>query len=241
MISDIFRFFLLTLCLFGFIAISQPALAQSEEGFLRKWFPILFGEDREPGPEDTLVAPFAEDQQQKILENQESPPRLGGAEKPLDRSHITFRELEAWIVKKTSTGMSFDDETFEMTVTSLKPFFSQNALQEYINFLSQQGIYAPVLEEGKSLHSVISELPSLTYWDETCPHLASEFLHDDRYHWRFDLQVVYAIKDKDSTNYDAIDQRPGDTVTIQIIVGRVPYSDNPDGLKIHSWRKAQRC
>lgn len=241
MISGFSRFFLISICALTFISVSQPVLAQTEEGFLQKWFPILFGDDNKPGPEDTLVAPFADNQQEKIRENSKSVPKLGSTEKPLDKLHIPHRELQEWVTQKVSTGMSFDDETFESTVTSLKPYFSQPALQEYINFLGQQGIYSKIIDDGMSLSSIISERPHLTYWDDSCPELTSEFIQNNRYHWRFDVSVIYGILDKNVVSYDQIDQRSGQDVAIHIVVQRVPYSDNSDGLKIVSWQRARAC
>lgn len=235
------RIFLITACFLAFMSVSQPSLAQSEDSFLRKWFPILFGEDSEPGPEDTLVAPFAENQEEKISENKKSPPVLGSKEKPLDKPHISYEELQTWVVRKVSTGMNFDDETFESSVTSLKPFFTQQALQEYINFLDQQGIYSQVINNNKVLNSTIAELPVLTYWDESCPGMVSEFTHNGRYHWRFDVNVVYGIMDKTTTSYDQMAEASGNNVTVQVVVSRVPYSDNPTGLKILSWKRARPC
>ena len=216
------------------------ALAQ-DDNFLRKWFPILFGESDEPGPEDTLVAPFAEDKSGKIRQNEIAKPKLGNIEANLNEAHLSHKEIQEWVVDKISLGMNFDDATFPDHLDQLRPHMTDDAVQSYINFLGSEGIYNKVLSEKKALKSVLSDRPVLTYYDDSCPDLISEFIQLDRYHWRFDVNIVYAIMDKNVRDFAQAGARSGRETIVRVLVSRAKPDEGPDGLVIKDWGYGRPC
>lgn len=241
-----FRFFafLFMLSFMSVATLSPSAFAQDkpeQKTFLEKWFPLLFGEDDKPGPEDTLVAPFATDKEDKVRQNSVSAPELSTNGKPLDEAHISYREIQDWVTDKVSQAMNFDNGTLESNVTDLQPHFTEETLQEYVNFLGSEGIYERVRREDKALSSVIVDKPVLTYWDDTCRDQVSEFIQAGRYHWRFDTRVVYSIIDQSQSGQAQAASATGNETSIRVLVARAPRSEAPDGLQVVGWSYADPC
>lgn len=243
------------LCIATLITTASPyrALAQLQDpagpqdvlnaptekpSLLKKWVPLLFGEDSKPGPQDTLVAPFADDQAKKIQENAKSAPILGDQQAPLDHPHISHQEIQQWLVDKISRALNFDVDTMETSITSMRQDFTANALQEYVNMLGSEGIFSAVRNQEMTLSSIIFEAPVLTFWDNSCRQNISEFTQDGRYYWRFDSQVIYNLSGQDSSNGS---NNSGKNVDIRVLIGRVDNTTNPSGLQIISWTYAKPC
>ena len=242
MLVHIFKnIFITFFCVCLIFTLTSVDAHATEDNFLKRWFPILFGESNEPGPEDTLVAPFADNQQQKIQENSLNAPSLGKAQTNLAQSHLSYRELQEWVIEKISIGMNFDDGTFNSNLQSLKPHMAQDAVQGYVNFLGSEGIYDAVINNRKSVSSVISDKPVLTFWDDKCPALISEFIQSGRYHWRFDINVVYTVLDKDAQSYAQVSTNSGRETIIRVLVSRGDPNVYKDGLVILSWDFGKPC
>lgn len=217
------------------------APSYAEDGFLRKYFPILFGEDGKVGPEDTLVAPFADDAAEKEKENKKAPPKLGNPDKPLDKPHLSYIEIQDWAMDKVSNAMNVEEGTFQTNLKELRPHFTNNALQLYIAYLEELGIASELRNNDKILSTIIMDRPVQTYWDESCKHLISEYLQSGRYHWRFDMNIIYALKDKSASDYSKVTEREGTKAQIRILIRRASSENSADGLVIMDWGPATPC
>lgn len=214
---------------------------QKRKKALRSWLPLLFGEDDEQGPEDTLVAPFADNIEQKMEENERQPPQLGEKEAPLNEPHIPYREVQAWVIRRISEGMNFENTNFPDVLSKLRPHMSADAVQGYVNFLGSEGIYKQAVTGPKVINSIITSQPVLSYYDESCPELISEFIQSDRYHWRFDVDLIYSLLDKDIENYSKANSNAGQQTLIRVLVAREDKERAPDGLIILEWGYGRAC
>ena len=173
--------------------------------------------------------------------NNAEAPTLRNEAAPLSEPHLSKSEIQRWVLDKVTSALNFDDTTYSSNLNMLTPYMSDDATQQFVNFLGSQGIYEQVVNKSQSIRAISSATPSLTYWDRTCRDQMSEFIKAGRYYWRFDIPVVYAISSKNTRNLSNVAARSGRQVTVRILVSRAGRDVNDDGLVIRGWALADPC
>lgn len=181
--------------------------------------PMVFVEDKTPKPEDTLVAPFADDAGAK--QNANAP--LPVNDVPLDQPHRTADEIGAWVTTTVSTVLSFDAGDFGKELKGTENYFTPEGLASYLSFLDSSGYRARIVNEGDRMGNFIKE----------DPFLLNKGAAGGTYHWLFEVPVMVSFLPNGSRDVRTEATR-NEELVINVDVVRVPGSIG-EAVRIYNW------
>ncbi|MGB0720187.1 MAG: DotI/IcmL family type IV secretion protein [Bdellovibrionales bacterium] len=205
-------FFAIVLC---FICV--PA---AQAGWLEFFFPSL--KDQGPDPAQTLVAPFAAQEQEG--EAQEKLDHLPVNAVPLDKPHRLTHEVTDWVMQNTGFVLNFPSEDPNQDFAAIAPLFDDFGRGQFTAFLTDNNIMKVIQTRRYAVRS---------YVDDT-PLLLNEGAVEGRYRWLYQVPVVISYMDRAIQSYrdgEAVNQK----AMLQIQVGRSADAQNDDGLLFERW------
>ncbi len=232
MTSNRYHAFLLALFLIMALitALSGPAHAQKLSGqkveeFLKTWMPYLYGEDGEVGPEDTMIAPFADESVKQMGHSNIS--ELPVHAVPLNTAHKSYEEVRLWVTEAISQALSFNHHSYQSHFILMESVFSPSALEEYKAFIESTRIKDKVIAAKSQVSGFVADQPLLI----------NEGVVDGRYRWLFDIPMSVSFISGNATSFKDSD---ADTyyIKMRLQVGRVGADIQPDGLIIETWKAA---
>ncbi len=214
---------------FLFVLQAFPAKAQlapeDVERFLKTWFPFLYGEQKGPGPEDTLIAPFASDEVK--AEGESNIERLPVNNVPMETTHKSYEEIREWLIEAVGQAMSFDYQAAESQVILIENKFSPAALDQYKEFIESTRVKEKVLAMRGRISSYVTESPSLI----------NEGAVEGRYRWLFDVPLFVSFMEADARSAATANTETY-SIKLRIQIGRVNPDVQPEGLIIENWKSA---
>lgn len=181
--------------------------------------PAIFVEDKTPKPEDTLIAPFADDA--GVMQNTNT--ALPVNDVPLDQPHRTADEVGAWVTTVVSSTLSFDAADFNESQKRIEDFFTPEGLASYRSFLDSAGYRARIVNEGDSMGNFIQE----------DPFLLNKGTAGGTYHWLFEVPVMVSFLPGGRKDVRTETTR-NEEILINVDVVRVPGSVG-EAVRIYSW------
>jgi hypothetical protein len=202
---------------------------------LAQWFPSVFDPDRDkPQPEDTLIAPFAEDttaqrpraDDDNALKIPFTPVEGESQDNMLNMPHRSKKEIGDWLVSKVSDIMNVTADEYPAHLAALKPIMTEFAIRDYDGFMRNSNILGTMAQANLKLQSYVEEEPLLLNSGEA----------DGRYHWLLEMPLTLSFLPKDMGDYRAIKGQkiPNEYVILKAQVGRMPNAAE-EGVMIETW------
>lgn len=208
--------------------------ARADDTFLNDWFPSIFGErDKTPKPQETLIAPFAQNKQQSRV--------LSGAERkaltspensvPITEPHRSDKYILNWASERAAGVFIYNTDQIKQRLTKNGTDLKKIPTAQLGEFLLDQhfNILPPYFmpEAVKSVQAYMDQSGMLTAmrgqqqiqaFTKTTPQMMNEGVFSNAYRWLIDIPVTYSIMPPGMDNYMG-KNRP--TPTTQNIVIRV--------------------
>lgn len=199
-----------------FLTIISPFSAQA--GIIEFLFPTL--NPTEPDPSQTLVAPFALNENTEIGEIAKLPVNSV----PLDQPHRLSADMTNWIAITTVEALNFLSPDYKTDLTTNRKNFDNFGHQQYTTFLTQTRILE-TLQTGK--YRVRS-------YNENTPLLLNEGVVDGRFRWLYRVPIMITYLDAGANSYENV--KPINyRATIDIQIGRNENTQDSEGVLIERW------
>lgn len=222
------RLFLLFLIL-SVAAGSMPVPAKADS-ILNVWFPQIFGPpETGPRPQDTLIAPFAQDQTGKTrsLSDQErkdlnSPENIV----PITQPHRSNKYIGDWASLITSESLTFDSDKVEDHLKALDKDFVPAAKQEFMDYLTR----------SKTLEGMKARRERIQAYTGTVPTLLNEGEFAGSYRWLYDVPVITTQLPNSARGYSGKvkPQTFTQNLIIRLQIGRAKTGFK-EGMAIEHW------
>ncbi len=214
------RFF--AFIMFVVVMVVSPVLpmSHSHAGIIEFLFPSL--RVPPPNPEETGVAPFANDK--TVVEEKGRLKDLPYDATPLSTPHLSRDELKEWVMVSASEVMNFQAGNFREDFRQFSDFFDKAGVAQYFKFLQDNNVKKVV----------DSRRYNVSAYAEDIPLLLNEGVVHDRYRWLYRVPIIVSFVDKDLRDYDEnqiINQR----MILTIQVGRIRDESKDSGLQIEQW------
>ena len=123
----------------------------------------IFGKkDKSVGPEDTLIAPFADDDIKPIPRQRGERPTLPVNDVSMHVPHRSNGEITSWVSQTVMDALELDKEKIRNINTVLAPYFTTEALQQFKDFGQKSNVFSSVFYgEGRHLVSYGKSTPLL--------------------------------------------------------------------------------
>lgn len=145
----------------------------------------------------------------------------GDTQTSLDKAHRGVDEMGAWLSETVADALNFPAGSSNRKLSALRPQFSDQGYQSYVNFLADMGFADALQKQTLTLSSVVNSAPLLIGQGSSA----------GRYAWAYEMKVLL-------TANLAPGQPPvtRDT-TVRIQVGRSAKGPAPNGVLIESWQE----
>lgn len=202
------------------LTIAQPLPAQA--GIIEFLFPTL--KKKEPNPGETLLAPFADAENNAEQSQSEKVASLPENAIPLDKPHRVTSDITKWVETATAEVMNFTSQNYQNDLSAAQKLFDNGGNSQYTTFLRDKNIMK-VLESGR--YKVNSHV-------EDTPLLLNEGVVQGRYRWLYQIPVMITYIDRNASGYE--DAKPiNQKAQITLQVGRSKDAENADALLIERW------
>ncbi len=210
------RFFILGVLAVALVFGSPPVHAKTVFEALMSAFSKKG--DGEPGPEDTLQAPFS--YEAPVVEGQSD----AANEAALDTIHRRTEEIGEWLMTVASEVLTFDGEDYNADIKEAAGYFDAKGQKEYTAFLQQAGLLNTLDSEQYQVRSFVQEAPLLL----------NEGAVDKRYRWLYRVRVMTSYLPRGASDYK--EMKPiNRTMVVTLQVGRTDKADNEHDILIESW------
>lgn len=219
-------FLLFFLCL----APLQDARAES---FLNTLFPSIFGPPTKgPKPEETLIAPFADDvpadAKRLPMKERVARAREGLANTtPINQPHRSTKYIAEWLADAATDSLIIDPGTYADHQARMQTLFSPYGLQEYSAYLQSGGWLNRLQVDQSRLKAFAKEQPTLL----------NEGEFSGTYRWLFDVPItITAVPSNLPTYSTQINAQPfTQSMILRLQVGRTLDAAYKDGMMIERW------
>jgi hypothetical protein len=218
---------IVTAFLAGGLVVSGAGNAHAE-GFLDRIYNKLFNkDDGAPKPEDTLIAPFAEQDRYKgtvIYDNKYVP--LERAETSLNLPHRTSQDISLWLSRALSEVFSVDPESYDDHLVHLSSGMDAAGLEDFKKFMVEKK-YLDVLRDNKLILKGLIEGE---------PVAISQGELSGRYRWLYEVNITLSMMGKLHSSYEDIPDKlieQNVRVVVRTQLGRVAEG-GIDGIVIES-------
>lgn len=179
-------------------------------------------------PEDTLVAPFAEDNVKPASKEDIRNKRVGLPinKIPLNQPHRSIEDVETWLSDAIADSLTLDKGKVDGLNQKIKPYFTEEGFKHYSEFGKNTKIFSLVYYDPKaSLVSFIGERPLNVHAQPV----------KGIYQWRFQINVMLNMTQgpKEGAKQEATPQKQRE-LTLCIDVIRT-NSQQGEGLAINAW------
>lgn len=213
-------------------APTVPNIEIKEERSFLDTIQILLGlkePDRTPRPEETLVAPFAEEYIKPIERSKQKNAEyeLPINEIPLHLPHRSVKNISEWITMVVGTSLELDKAKIDAFNTNIKPFFTEDGFAGFLEFGKKTNIFSTIYyNEEMSLSSFLNKQPIM---------IESQAINGV-YQWRFQVPLtINLIKGKIEEYKKGVDTKQEQwKFTLCIDVKRV-NNNTEEGVLISRW------
>lgn len=139
---------------------------------------------------------------------------------PVDKPHLENSELLQWVSNAVTKVFTYDFIRYNTQLTKAKPYFTDDGWQNFLNQLNIYANYNKVQSDKMFVYGVPAGAPIILN-DSSTGGLSS-----GRYAWlvQIPVDIYYA--------YAGNTQTLPQTLTLQLLVVRVPTLNNLDGVAI---------
>ena len=160
-VNKFFRIF----CVCALIATLQintisPAFAQPKPTMWETFQYMMGWKEREIGPQNTLVAPFAAKDVKPFKTREEVALPVNAV--PLHVPHRSNREISSWLSQAVMSSLELDKEKIKNINAELDPYFTTDAREQFKEFGQKSNVFSTVFYgEGRQLISYGKSTPVL--------------------------------------------------------------------------------
>lgn len=169
---------------------------------------------------DHEVAPFM---QEAAVEDGRTLPDIETV--PLDRPHLSLREVEAHVENIVVEALSLDEDMYEPQVQKMKGFFTNDGYQQYLNFLKSNSILQSLRQQNLRMTVFIDE-PAF---------LLNQGALQGRYRWLYEVPITVNYLPSDTRKYTPRFEHVNTNLKVMMQLGRVQDPEDPYALKVESW------
>ncbi len=188
------------------------------------WFEFFFPMLKKAGPEQTMRAPFA-DENAVVMELDAS----GNKENqtPLHLRHRTNERMTLWVQHKIPTFLNFTSAGYEEEYSKRPELFSEGGLSEYNKFLQDTNILKTLNLGGYDVSGFITDYPIIL----------NAGAADNRFKWVYQVNVMVTYIKSGTKNLSNLksNESVSREYTITFQIGRSRDAANEAGVFIESW------
>lgn len=207
----------------GNIKLSSEFLDNFYKSSIR---PMIVGEENTgPRPEDTLKAPFKEDEKlvkQSSLDLPYAPP--GEEIKKLDIPHRPIEKIADWLVEALSEVFSVDPLEYDKQRVKISQMMDGGAINDFDAFFSKHNILQVLRSNNMLLSGYVEEQPTLI----------GEKAIEGTYRWVFRVPVTLTMLERNMDSYTGVDLSDSNRnirLLVRVQLGRVAEG-GVDGIEI---------
>ncbi|MGZ9098028.1 MAG: DotI/IcmL/TraM family protein [Micavibrio sp.] len=214
------------------VAVAAPIMTPPPEKpkgpitrFFEKLFVSILGDEPDPDPSGTMVAPFAADVTPPQTAEQRASGTLPVNSTSLDRPHRSATDLASWLQQALAETLSFNAETYAGHLKLLERGYTPSAIAEFNAWATGTGILEALQQNQMQLNGFVADPP----------FLLNEGVIDGRYRWLYEVPVMVSFVPRGTTTYqgkEGIDTR---RLIITLQLGRVAVSLLPDHVMVETW------
>jgi|MDSW01.1.fsa_nt_gb hypothetical protein len=208
------------------IATQFPLVVQAQEkrSMMDTLQRILGKKDKSAGPEDTLIAPFADERVKPASRQNGERPTLPVNDVSLHVPHRSNDEVTSWVSQTVMDALELDKEKIRNINTVLSPYFTTEALQQFKDFGQKSNVFSSVFYgEGRHLVSYGKSTPLLMQAGPARIPSAKTNIY-------IDPQKLAASKASRTTNND-----PSDISSLREDLLSLK-EEQENGLRLYQWR-----
>ena len=144
-------------------------------------------------------------------------------------AHRTDVEIKTYLTKVASEALSFNKSNFKESIQNVRPYFTEEGLKKYRNYLISSGIVEAVRTQDLQVGAYV----------EAPPLFLNSSVIKGTYKWLYEMPMVVSLtRGNIVENADNIDNSE---FTLRLQITRVNEDEeNPDGLKIEDWNVLAR-
>ena len=148
-------------CIIALIAnATSPAFAQQKPTMWDTFQYRMGWKEREIGPQNTLIAPFASEDVQPFKTIDEVALPVNAV--PLHVPHRSNREISSWLSQAVMSSLELDKEKIKNINTELEPYFTKEAREQFKEFGQKSNVFPTVFYgKGQQLISYGKSTPIL--------------------------------------------------------------------------------
>lgn len=136
---------------------------------------------------------------------------------PLEQPNMGTSALLSWVAQAGTEVMTFGYHDYQRRLQSSSRHFTRHGWETF----------AAALQKSRTIESVEASKQVVSAQPRSAPILIREASINGKYHWMVDLPL--------SVRYQSGDQSREDSLTVHLVIQRVPSLENPNGVGIEQW------
>lgn len=233
----------LRLFLVACVLLTAALPAHADDTFLNDWFPSIFGErDKGPKPQDTLIAPFAQNTQKTRVLSTTEKQALTSPENnlPVTVPHRSAKYIAEWVSERVTGVFIYEPEQIKVTLqragTDLKQipaaqmgeFLLQKRLDQLKEDFTDAGAKGVTDYLGQAnILSAMKSKQQVQAFARNVPQIMNEGVFNDVYRWLIDVPVTVTVLPPGMENYMGKNAKvlpTSQNLVIRVQVARTPAS-----------------
>lgn len=136
---------------------------------------------------------------------------------PMDKPNMGTSALMSWVAQASMEVMTFGYHDYQRRIQQSSRHFTRRGWESFTN----------ALQKSRIIESVEASKQVVVAKSRSAPILKQEGVFNGKYRWvvELPLSVVYQTGDTSRT----------DSLTIMLVIDRVPSLENPNGVGIEQW------
>jgi intracellular multiplication protein IcmL len=136
---------------------------------------------------------------------------------PLDRPNMVTSSLMSWAAQAATEVMTFGFHDYQRRLQHSSRHFTRHGWESF----------ASALQKSRIIESVEASQQVVTAQPRSAPILKQEGVFNGKYRWVVDLPLTVTYQSGATTRNDSL--------TIHLVIDRVPSLENPNGVGIEQW------